>query len=229
MRMNIRCAWRSFATIGVALATFGAAPAAMAIIIGSATLDITQGAFSYYSQAAVDNTPYELVTGDFAYTNTLPADINASYHYQGSATVNVNGGASGAGQTFSRSKDFGYTSLNSIMVTPDGQAALGLVNMFAGATTGSSTFGGYQFSWNYTITSPTSTGGSGNFSLWSMVDYSGNANPGGLVFPATASFNAHMAFNASSKVNSVPEPGTLWLMGLGLLAVAGLRGKTKSA
>ncbi len=85
MGMNLRYMRRLLATIGVVLATFIAAPGAMAGIIGSATLDITNGTF-YYDSArtssftifgptgdTTNHTFTELATGDFAYTNTLPS------------------------------------------------------------------------------------------------------------------------------------------------------------
>lgn len=238
MRITLRSLWRSFAVIGVALATFGVAPGAMAGIIGSGTLKITNGIFDYDSSGTAsftgvygDHHPYtELVTGDFIYKNTLPSN-SANFHYQASANVDVNGGATGGGQSFSRSIDLGYTTFNAIIFHQPAKAAYEFFGVLEGNSTGSGTFtapgggGPYAFNWAYATTgTPTLASASGSFDLWSDYDYSGSGNPGNLTFPNSATFTANMRLDAVS----VPEPGTLGLLSLGLLIIGWL-GRRKSA
>ena len=231
MRMTLRSLWRSFAVIGIALATFGVAPGAMAGIIGSGTLDINPGTFAYDSNGTAifsdvfgdSHSYYELVTGDFAYTNTLPSN-SMFFHYQVSANVDVNGGSNGGGQSFSRSIDLGYTTFNTIIAQPDAAAVYALFGTLVGHPNGHVT-SPYDFHWAYTTTgTPTLASASGRFDLWSMTDYSGSGNPGNLAFPTKATFTANMKLDAVS----VPEPGTLGLLSLGLLIIGWL-GRRKSA
>lgn len=230
--MNISHLWKYFGAICFAIITFGSIPGAMAGIYGSGSLDITNGTFAYDSTGLSAITPLvgssdtyvEMVTGNFSYSNTLPPN-NQNFNYSGYGSVDVNGGASGGGLSFSQSMDFGYTSFDAIIAgSPDAAAAFTLVAMLTGSTTGNTTIatsvGSYNFSWAYIVDALTANGADGRFNLWSKVDYSGSANPASLVFPANASFTARAVFNA------VPEPGLLGLLGFGLLLI-GLRVRRK--
>ena len=201
---------------------------AQADVVGSMTLDITSGCFSYGASGATgcgntDTSKLEYTTGLFTFNNTLSGISDpAAYAYQASISLHAE-----APNNATITREESFATLADLTSDPLWLPAHNFVNAVFANSTGSFTttlppFGPLTAFWNYTTDPGSSlTNATGSFEAWSTD----NLNPvSQFLFnrglpTSPVNFTLNVALNAIS----IPEPAMLTLIGLGFLGIGVVR------
>ncbi len=203
-----------------------------------ATISLTNGDFAWNTlgdltsgDAKVPGTFYEVVTGNYSFTNTIPS-ATIPYNFVASGSLTLDG--NNVGSITSPVLHGSLTSLEGQLLSslgPFGSVLSGLVTSLVGSSTGSTTL---------TLANnliPGNSGGLGSTSVTLAWDYSSGssftlgvtynaATPGtwggfinGGLSSLTGSTATNDIFTAEGSLAVVPEPGSMMVLTTGLLGL----------
>jgi hypothetical protein len=197
-----------------------AAPGAAQAAPMTASISLTNGNFSVGGTTAVavtglPNTYTSYATGDFSFTNDFTSSTTP-YNLTLGGSISVDGSPvlSGTSGVFSSTLGNLTTAIEALSIggtTAYDPALVGVIDtiLLSGNNPGTVTYDGFSLAYDYMVSSSSAGDTAGTFAIGTNNDLGYSADTG--------------TFTANATLTDVPEPGSLLLLGSGLLGLALVR------